>query len=212
MSLSIVRRFGQPKDNDPAGGAGYLTSTIVDNLYHHRWREMNSIPPIVKAGEFVHGANTPRSHLNPHSPPSIPFLNVMNVLVVAEVGHHTSQWPFPAITSIVITGSWKSLSQQCALDSNYPTTDIKTIRIPPPWCRDGIWVLEMGWKALFTDVLGGAEIGCSTLLVPPMWDDTYLSCVMKLDQAQHTGGNVSSRSTRWCYQSVLKTNLYWNLS
>jgi hypothetical protein len=73
MSLSIVRRFGQPKDNDPAGGAGYLTSTIVDNLYHHRWREMNSIPPIVKAGEFVHGANTPRSHLNPHSPPSIPF-------------------------------------------------------------------------------------------------------------------------------------------
>jgi hypothetical protein len=64
------------------------------------------------------------------------MLKVVDALAVAEGGYHTSQWPFLAIASIVITGSRtrKSLLEQRTLVSNYATAELKTIQILPPWC------------------------------------------------------------------------------
>jgi hypothetical protein len=59
-------------------------------------------------------------------------LKVVDALAVAEGGHHTSQWPFLAIASIVIVGSQKSLLEKRTLVSNYPTAELKTIRFLPP--------------------------------------------------------------------------------
>jgi hypothetical protein len=88
---------------------------------------MNSIPPITKAGKFVHGVITPRSQLDPHHPSLIPFLKVVDALTATEGGHPTSQRLFLAIASIVITGSRKSLLEQRTLVSDYPTAELKTI-------------------------------------------------------------------------------------
>jgi hypothetical protein len=59
------------------------------------------------------------------------MLKVVDALAAAEGGHHTSQWPFPAITSIVIVGSQKSLLEKRTLVSKYQTDELKTIRFPP---------------------------------------------------------------------------------
>jgi hypothetical protein len=74
-----------------------------------------------------------RHHIRrPLLPLSAHVLKVADAFVAAAGGHQTFQRPFPAITSIVITGSPKSLSKQRTLVSQYPTTDIETIQIPPP--------------------------------------------------------------------------------
>ena len=65
------------------------------------------------------------------------------------------------------------------------------------------WRLGDGF--IFNGCVWRYKKGCSALLVPPVWDDTYLSSQVEIDQAQHTNGNVRSRSTRWHYRSGLKT-------
>jgi hypothetical protein len=62
------------------------------------------------------------------------MLKVVDALAAADGGHHTSHRPFLAMASIVIMGSQKSLLEQCTLVSDYPTAELKTIQIPPPWC------------------------------------------------------------------------------
>jgi hypothetical protein len=54
----------------------------------------------------------------------------MNALAATEGGHQTSQRPFPAIASIVIPGSPKSLSKQRTSVSQYPITEVEMIQIP----------------------------------------------------------------------------------
>ena len=69
------------------------------------------------------------------------------------------------------------------------------------------WILGDGF--IFGGCIGRYKKGCSALLVPAVWDDAYLSHQVELDQAQHTGGNVSSKASTWHYQSGW---IYWNLS
>jgi hypothetical protein len=52
---------------------------------------------------------------------------VVDVFAVAEGGHHTSQQPFPAIASIVITSFRKKMSKRRTLVRQYPTADLKTV-------------------------------------------------------------------------------------
>jgi hypothetical protein len=49
-------------------------------------------------------------------------------------------------------GCRKSLLEQRTLVSDYPTAELKTIQIPPPWCCEGIRMftaLEVHWMVLF---------------------------------------------------------------
>jgi hypothetical protein len=119
---------------------------------------MNSIPPIVKASKFVHVANTRRSHLNPHHPSSMPFLNVMNALVATEGGHHTSQWLFLAIASIVITGSPKSLSKQIPWSANtLPLTSKRYKSLLHGVEKGFVWAGDWVMASFSMDVFGGTK-------------------------------------------------------
>ena len=60
----------------------------------------------------IHPTSRPKTFAGSTSSPPLParvLLKVVDVLEAAEGGHHTSQWPFLAIVSIVIMGSQKSL-------------------------------------------------------------------------------------------------------
>jgi hypothetical protein len=152
--------------------------TIADDEDHHWWCELNSIPPIVKADKFIHSTNTPRSHLYLHCPSPITLIECYE----CDGGSRGRTSRFPAavsvIASIVIMGSPKSLSKQRTLVSQYHTTNVETIQIPPPWCWDGFVCLHR-WRSgdgfIFNGCVGRYKKGGSALLVPAMWDDTYLT-------------------------------------
>jgi hypothetical protein len=153
--------------------------------------------------------NTARWRSTSPPPPPAHTSKVADALAAAEGGCHTSQQPFPAIASIVITGSRQSMLDKRTFFSNHPTADLKTIRIPPLWCWEGIgmvWRLEMAWKAfVFMEGWEVREEAVGPGAVPLAWEDTFLSQLVELDQAQHRSEMVRSRATRWCYRSRLKT-------
>jgi hypothetical protein len=85
------------------------------------------------------------------------------------------------------------------LVSNYATAELKTIQILPPWCWEGIRMftaLEVCWMVLFQWVHWEVQRGCRAGWGATVWYDTYLSCPVELDQAQHSYGKVRSRTTR----------------
>jgi hypothetical protein len=91
----------------------------------------------------------------------------------------------------------------------YPTTDLKTVQIPPLWCWEGIGMFTavvMGWKAVvFTEWWEVHKEAVGPGGVPLAWEDTFLRQLMELAQAQNSSETVRSRATQWCYQSRLKT-------
>ena len=99
---------------------------------------------------------------------------------------------------------------QKACQNNVPRS-ANTLSLRLKWYKSLFekgFVCLQGWRLgdcfIFNGCIGRYKKGCSALLVPTVWDDTYLSCQVELDQAQHTNGNVRSRSIRWYYRSGLK--------
>ena len=134
----------------------FLVRWCVIIAPHRWWRSLSTIGdlPDITAEELCR-AQTQQDkaqHSTSASPPSAHKSKVVDALDAAEGGHHTSQQPFLVIASI-ITCSRKSLLNVVPwLATTQPLTDLEKIRIPPPWCWEGICmitVLEMGWKDWF---------------------------------------------------------------
>ena len=110
------------------------------------WRQMKSIPPIAKAGKFVHGANTPRSHLDPHHPSPIPSFEGCGC--VGSSRGRTSHLPAAIFDyrSIVITWFSKKPGRTMYLGQQLPNRWAQNDTNPSSMVlRRDLYVYSVGW-------------------------------------------------------------------
>jgi len=169
---------------------------------------MNSIPPIIKAGEFVHVTNTCRSHLDPHHPSPVPFwmlwMRWRRQREDIKPPSGRFRWSHPSSSRVL----QKACQNNVPWSANTLPLRLKRYKSLLHGVEKGFVCLKcwrLGDGFIFNGCVGRYKKGCSALLVPAVWDDTYLSHQVELNQAQHTNGNVRSRSTRWCYRSLLES-------